>query len=290
MIGVVAIASNVLGALGHGGMINPVPRNYGHHLEMLKLDFNEHFWHVDGCRGVECYWYQQSCCCGQSKCSGIGRNTCAEGNFEGGNETLMPAACPGQAPVDDPCGVFAGPQQNFDVAVEKGSDLQETAATMWVPGTQQKVRSQILVNHGGVYQYRLCPKSRSLSEACFQDNVLQFAGAAKNHWRDISPNPVPNDDLTPVDLSDSVVVPNEVGQYVLQWRYDSKHTAQVWANCADIEISSGPTPSPTPSPIKIIIIISIILITIIIIMFVVKKAFGWRGSATSTLSQGDAML
>jgi len=238
MIGIVAVASNVLGALGHGGMINPVPRNYGHHLEIQSVDND--FWHVDGCRGVECFWYQQSCCCGQSKCSSTSaRNTCARGGAKGGDETLMPAACPGQAPVDDPCGVFAGQQQNFAVAVEKGTDLQETAATMWVAGTQQNVKSRIVANHGGVYQYRLCPKSRSITEACFQDNVLQFAGAAKNLWRDISPTPVHNDDLTPVDLSDSVVVPNEVGQYVLQWRYDAQHTAQVWANCADIEISGG---------------------------------------------------
>jgi len=184
-------------------------------------------------------------------------------------------ACPGQAPVVDSCGVFAGPHQNFAVATEKGSDLQATAATTWVAGTQQQVRSQIVVNHGGVYQYRLCPKSSSISEACFQDNVLQFAGAAKNHWRDINTSQVRDGDLTPVDLSDTVVVPNEVGQYVLQWRYDCKHTAQIWANCADIEISGGPTPS---SAMAFSLDSVVVVVLFVVVLFVVVLCAWYRHS------------
>jgi hypothetical protein len=42
-------------------------------------------------------------------------------------------------------------------------------------------------------------------------------------------------------ISDVVIVPPDLkpGAYVLSWRYDCEETAQVWQNCADIDIQSA---------------------------------------------------
>ena len=44
----------------------------------------------------------------------------------------------------------------------------------------------------------------------------------------------------PVSVVDSLVVPRGLtpGKYVLGWRLDCEATAQVWSNCADIEIKA----------------------------------------------------
>merc|ERR1712146_617294 len=47
-------------------------------------------------------------------------------------------------------------------------------------------------------------------------------------------------------VMDEVNVPNEPGEYILGWRWDCEETDQVWASCADIVITDGPTPAPTP--------------------------------------------
>lgn len=39
-------------------------------------------------------------------------------------------------------------------------------------------------------------------------------------------------------ISDEVVIPKTLppGKYVLSWRWDCEETAQVWQNCADVNI------------------------------------------------------
>lgn len=61
--------------------------------------------------------------------------------------------------------------QGFD-----GKDLPETNATVWQLGSSVEVAWAIMVNHGGGYQYRLCKKSDGISEKCFQQAPLKFAG------------------------------------------------------------------------------------------------------------------
>jgi hypothetical protein len=40
-----------------------------------------------------------------------------------------------------------------------------------------------------------------------------------------------------IGIMDFVKVPSlPAGKYVLGWRYDCEATAQVWSNCADIEL------------------------------------------------------
>merc|ERR1711920_358154 len=49
-------------------------------------------------------------------------------------------------------------------------------------------------------------------------------------------------------IMDSLRVPEQEGDYVLQWRWDCEQTPQVWNSCADIIISSQSQPTPTPTP------------------------------------------
>jgi len=49
-------------------------------------------------------------------------------------------------------------------------------------------------------------------------------------------------------VMDEVNVPNQVGSYVLSWRWDCEAADQVWTSCADIEITDEPVPAPTPVP------------------------------------------
>ena len=39
-------------------------------------------------------------------------------------------------------------------------------------------------------------------------------------------------------VSDKVVIPDDLkpGKYVVSWRWDCEETAQVWQNCADVNI------------------------------------------------------
>ena len=44
----------------------------------------------------------------------------------------------------------------------------------------------IVANHGGGYQYRLCPKNAKLTEECFQKTVLRYSG--DQQWVQTGPN------------------------------------------------------------------------------------------------------
>ena len=56
--------------------------------------------------------------------------------------------------------------------------------TVWKRGGQASVRMQLTANHGGGYQYRLCPAGpKALTEACFQENPLEFAHPDKQMLR-----------------------------------------------------------------------------------------------------------
>merc|ERR550532_2024004 len=62
-------------------------------------------------------------------------------------------------------------------AGDRGSDLPPASQkTMWEAGTIVEVSWAISANHGGGYQYRLCPKSEPLTEECFKRTPLEFVG------------------------------------------------------------------------------------------------------------------
>ena len=47
--------------------------------------------------------------------------------------------------------------------------------------------------------------------------------------------------ISPVSVIDTLLVPAALapGRYILGWRLDCEATAQVWTNCADVEIVEG---------------------------------------------------
>ena len=100
-----------------------------------------------------------------------------------------PWRAPGQAPVYDACGMAGGaPTAGFNAAeynttrYAKQGDLgskvlpRRPTGTVWRRGATARARWQQSANHGGGYRYRLCPADAELTEACFQQTPLDFAG------------------------------------------------------------------------------------------------------------------
>jgi len=57
-------------------------------------------------------------------------------------------------------------------------------AVVWRIGAAVEVKWGIRYNHGGGYQYRLCPASEPLTEDCFQKNPMQFVrGTQALEWK-----------------------------------------------------------------------------------------------------------
>jgi hypothetical protein len=70
----------------------------------------------------------------------------------------------------------------------------------------------------------------------------QFTQFTQGYLTEFAGQPGPNS----FSVMDTIIVPNTPGEYVLGWRWDCEETDQVWASCADIVITDGPTPTPTP--------------------------------------------
>lgn len=103
-----------------------------------------------------------------------------------------PWRAPGTAPVTDPCGMAGGGQKKGDPGnggvAPPGHTLGELGSTLkpltagpanWKPGSVVEVAWAIDANHGGGYQYRLCPKGTSLTEECFTNMPLAFVGSSQ---------------------------------------------------------------------------------------------------------------
>ena len=244
-----------------------------------------------------------------------------------------PWRAPGHAEVADPCSVNGASKGG-----KKGTSLPKgKAAATWQAGEKVEASWNTYgANHGGGYQYRLCPADGKVTEECFRKMPIPFANEeviirynngtdkripsmdlsqgtkpAGSTWRripypacacdqgrDCNKNKVdivdgtlggsyPNLDLC-YDKSapavahtgsekcicgtqfepplpgvygnhkwskkwfvvDELRVPEvPSGDYVLQWRWDTEQTPQVWAHCSDIKIKGGgPVPAPTPEP------------------------------------------
>lgn len=99
-----------------------------------------------------------------------------------------PWRAPGSAPVADACGFAGGTPWGPNVAEAgdyvnttyahhgmKGTDLPHMpTGTVWTIGGEATVTWNVRNNHGGGYQYRLCPAFEPLTEACFQRHPLEF--------------------------------------------------------------------------------------------------------------------
>jgi len=72
------------------------------------------------------------------------------------------------------------PPPGFSTGYE-GKELPKLLEkTEWVAGTTVEVAWGIAANHGGGYQYRLCPASEDPTEECFQKTPLEFVG--EDQW------------------------------------------------------------------------------------------------------------
>ena len=173
-------------AWAHGSMYEPPSRNSG---GMAVLS--------PTCAGGACQWYSQGCSIGCAECSEkySAEPDCDEPaeptlifgedddliayrtDGHGSVTTYFPWRYPGKAPVLDSCGVTGGgtpPLGQLDpptghLAGEYGTDtarapvLLET--THWVAGSVVEVAFGLAANHGGGYQYRLCPAGATLDES-----------------------------------------------------------------------------------------------------------------------------
>ncbi len=102
---------------------------------------------------------------------------------------------PGSAPVEDPCGLAGGwyttsllpwKAMNGGIAPNtvpygtRGSTSSMVPKlleqTVWIAGGETEVAWAIHANHGGGYQYRLCPAEEEPNEACFQRHPIDFVG------------------------------------------------------------------------------------------------------------------
>ena len=117
---------------------------------------------------------------------------------DGGQQRRNPWFAPGTAPILSPCDVGGGnptgcPAGDRNSTVCPGGgypfgtdarmyNFTSIAETRWRAGSVVEVAWAIKSNHGGGFAYRLCKyaddsKDRTaLTEACFQDTTLAFAG------------------------------------------------------------------------------------------------------------------
>mmetsp|Transcript_25457 Transcript_25457/g.51703 ORF Transcript_25457/g.51703 Transcript_25457/m.51703 type:complete len:360 (-) Transcript_25457:192-1271(-) len=102
-----------------------------------------------------------------------------------------PWRAPGSAPVYDPCGRASGgphatpghgefTNTTFARIGDLGSRLPKLpSGAVWKVGATVETMWSLRTNHGGGYQYRLCPLQAELTEECFQATPVPFAGDSK---------------------------------------------------------------------------------------------------------------
>lgn len=166
-----------------------------------------------------CLWMSVGCTIGCKECDGgdkggtnpNGVDRCGSGmvatnnlaqhrtmnrNAEPGSDAdwtrFNPWRAPGNAPVYDPCGraggshmPTAGHGEFTDTIYAKLGDLgskvlpKYPTGTVWEAGSVVETMASFRTNHGGGYQYRLCPLESELTEACFQETPMPFAHDSK---------------------------------------------------------------------------------------------------------------
>lgn len=249
-------------AAGHGSMVWPMPRsNKGCQKTMHSGDMGY---------GDSIEWYNHWCVIDEPECDpskGNGQND--------GQQSRHPGNDPGVSPTIDhhPCAGRYLDEQHFHPFGDFSFDC---GSTVWKANETVDVRQWINNNHGGYYQYRLCPlvnKDYKNMKQADCHAVMEFVSdqiGELPRFKGILPGGAPSTYSTAVDrvgrkdgtiwrkldfmrtdgsvYVDQVRVPNlPDGAYVLQWRWDCIGTAQVWSSCADITLW-GNSPSPTPAP------------------------------------------
>jgi hypothetical protein len=155
-----------------------------------------------GCAGMAPNRSDDNCARKMDVCDGGATATVCEPSLRtynvdapcGGDEDYYynsPWRAPGSAPVFDSCGVAGGRPppaggygaQYFNTSFASQGDLgsvvlpRTPSETVWEAGAVVEVSWAIYANHGGGYQYRLCPADEPLTEACFFRTPLPFVGS-----------------------------------------------------------------------------------------------------------------
>lgn len=166
-----------------------------------------------------CLWMSVGCTIGCKECDGgsagganpNGKDRCGSGkkatindpkyrtlnrNVTAGSAEdwtrFNPWRAPGNAPVYDPCGRAGGAShptpghgEFTNTTYAKFGDMGSTlprypTGTVWAAGSAVETMQAIRANHGGGYQYRLCPYSadKAVTEACFQETPMEFADSS----------------------------------------------------------------------------------------------------------------
>ena len=203
-------------AYSHGTMTEPVPRQP----EPL-------FWYQVGCMigctcsggGKETYPTKESVNCNTPDTPTLTDPKFLTWNIDnksvkGDWNKYMPWKKPGSAKPIDSCGIASG----FDPKATtqyphtfkakgvtqgmKGTDLPKGKLTYWKPGAKVTVKFRLIVNHGGGYQYRVCPTKNNnvINEACFEQNPLKFA--TQKHVVEMNDKQIP---IAAIDVSNGVV-------------------------------------------------------------------------------------
>jgi len=198
---------------GHGSLVSPRARNSIDYLAQVNTESCANITGAPCHNGEASFWYSQGCFIGCPTCDhmsgrqqvdlcGLGKKaTLNDPNLRSVNRNATagspediykhnPWRAPGNAPVADACGLAGGTPWGGDVSEEgvytntsfahhgmKGTTLKplpDYVPPSWTIGGEVEVTWQIRNNHGGGYQYRLCPASEPLTEACFQKYPLEF--------------------------------------------------------------------------------------------------------------------
>jgi hypothetical protein len=183
------------------------------------------------------YWYQVGCMIGCT-CSGGGKDTYPSldsvncktpakptlsksdrtWNIEskspkGDWNMYMPWRAPGTSKPLDSCGIASGflpsakvqfPHSFSSSSVkqgDKGTELSFQASTKWVVGSTVEAAFTLSVNHGGGYQYRVCPYGGTLNEECFEKMPLKFA----DKYHTIRTTTNENVQINALDVVDGVI-------------------------------------------------------------------------------------
>eukprot|EP00039_Didymoeca_costata_P018358 m.333142 g.333142 ORF g.333142 m.333142 type:complete len:370 (+) comp17080_c0_seq1:62-1171(+) len=201
---------------GHGAIVVPRSRNSIDYLLGINTQRCSNSSGENCNNGQASFWYSQGCFIGCPTCDHkSGRrqtDLCGLGKVATINDPMYrsvnrnataqspediykhnPWRAPGSAPVADACGLAGGTPWGPNVA-EAGDYVNTTYAhhgmygttlpkmptgTVWKRGGQAEVVWSIRNNHGGGYQYRLCPVSEPLTEECFQKYPLDFVKDAQ---------------------------------------------------------------------------------------------------------------
>jgi len=200
-------------AVGHGSLVSPRSRNSVDWLVGVNEQQCANLTGQPCNNGQASFWYSQGCFIGCPSCDhksgrqqvdlcGSGKqatvndprersvNIAAEAGSPQDIYRHNPWRAPGSAPVANACGLAGGTPWGPNVAEEglyvnttfahhgmAGTDLKPLpgyTAPEWTLGGTAEVSWQVRNNHGGGYQYRLCPADEPLTEECFQRHPLEF--------------------------------------------------------------------------------------------------------------------